>query len=106
MDSLTNGSTNLAAVVTTSEAVLSSTKSTNKGYPVDSALDSAVAHPQVSNVLAQPSLHVKQMATHTIENVAATTSGVATHHVDIGATSAEGEILANAQMNAAGRIRS
>ena len=104
MDSLTNGSTNLAAVVTTSEAVLSSTKSNNKGYPVDRAFDSAVAHPQVQNVLTQPSLQVKQMATHTIENVAATTSGTTAHHVDIGAASADGKIIANAQINASGRI--
>ena len=106
VDSLSNGSTSLAAVVTTSEAVLSSTKSTNKGYPVDRAFDSAVAHPQVQNVLTQPSLQVKQMATHTIENVAADTSEIARHHVDIGTTSADGEIIGNAHRNVAGRIRS
>ena len=107
VDSLTNGSTNLAGVVTTSEAAKqSSTKSVNISYPVNSTFATAVADPQVQNVLTQPSLHVKQVAAHTIENVAAAASGMAIHHVDIGTPSTDGEIIPTAKINAAGRIKS
>ena len=108
VDNMNNGSTNLPTAVTTSEGVaVTSTKSIDKDYPINSTfVTAAAAHPQLQNVLVQSSLHAKKMATPMMENVIAATSGMPIDQADIGAPSTDGEILPSAEVNTTGKIKS